>query len=157
MEFISQSALETEEFAENFAKNILRMPRKSPRIFLFFGDLGSGKTTFLRGFARGLGISDRISSPTFSLLHLSELPKNVGFSHFAHFDLYRADENSALGFFEFTEYCADKKTICAVEWAEKLPPDFFPEGAQKITFEKRSETERKITISEARPREVVEM
>jgi len=148
MEFLSKNASETEAFAEEFAQRILKNHKKSPRIFLFSGDLGAGKTTFLRGFARGLGISDRVSSPSFALLYLYEIPKNELFSRFAHFDLYRADDSSALGFSEVSEYFNDNDTICAVEWSEKLPADFLPNDAQKIVFEKHSENIRKIIVCE---------
>jgi len=146
MEFYSKSPADTENFAENFAKKILT-DQKMPHIFLFFGDLGAGKTTFLRGFARGLGISERISSPTFSLFYLFEMPKNPRFEKFAHFDLYRADENSALGFLEISEILADKKIISAVEWAEKLPKKIFQKGDfAEIFLENLSEKSRKIKI-----------
>tara|TARA_B100001250_G_scaffold253703_1_gene218249 strand:- start:612 stop:1037 length:426 start_codon:yes stop_codon:yes gene_type:complete len=105
------------------------------------GNLGSGKTTFCKGFASGLGFSDEILSPTYSILNEYKLNgKNL-----YHFDLYRL--KSVNEFLEIggIEYLNDKKSISLIEW-----PDIIKEMVSKniieIEFEYLSEKERKITI-----------
>ena len=105
------------------------------------GNLGSGKTTFCKGFASGLGFSDEILSPTYSILNEYKLNgKNL-----YHFDLYRL--KSVNEFLEIggIEYLNDKKSISLIEW-----PDIIKEIVSKniieIEFEYLSEKERKITI-----------
>ncbi len=157
MEFFSKSTEETEKIAHAFAQNFLKNTPDIPSVLLFFGDLGAGKTSFLREFARSVGVVDRVSSPSFTLLHYSEILGNDGFSSFAHFDLYRTDEQSALGFSEVLEYFSDPKILCAVEWSEKLSPHFLPPKFFRLVFEKISENERKITIWEESGEEGREM
>lgn len=85
-------------------------------VLLLHGDLGAGKTTLTQGIARGLDIDDRITSPTFSLLHEYE-----GRLPLFHFDLYRLDASdfSQLGFEEIWE---DGQGVVVIEWPERLGP-----------------------------------
>ncbi len=116
--FVSHSAEETMQYGEKLAKQL-----KKGSILCLCGDLGAGKTTLIKGIAKGLGnCSEReVTSPTFSYLHIYE-----GKIPLYHFDLYRLKNGvdfCALGFDEFLE----KEGICCIEWAEKieslLPPD----------------------------------
>lgn len=83
-------------------------------VLLLHGDLGAGKTTLTQGLAQGLGIADRITSPTFALLHEYE-----GRLLLYHFDLYRLDapDLSQLGFAEIWE---DARGVVVIEWPERL-------------------------------------
>ena len=89
---ITNSAAETEKFAQELAGKL-----KGNDVLAFFGGLGMGKTTFVRGLARGLGSSDEVSSPTFALVHeYRSTPKLY------HFDMYRVasfDDLYSTGFF----------------------------------------------------------
>jgi len=105
------------------------------------GDLGCGKTQFVRGVASGLGIDDSvpITSPTFTLLN--EYPGRV---RLYHFDLYRlrgGDDIAELGFDEYFH----GNGVCLVEWAERLGSD-LPDERLDIMFEYAGETERRIDI-----------
>ena len=82
-----------------------------------YGQLGSGKTTFCQGFAKGLGIGGRLLSPTFIIVRRYELPNNQNFLY--HIDLYRVNgkDLSNLG---LEEIFADSSALVLVEWAEKL-------------------------------------
>ena len=105
------------------------------------GNLGSGKTTFCKGFASGLGFSDEILSPTYSILNEYKLNgKNL-----YHFDLYRL--KSVNEFLEIggIEYLNDKKSISLIEWPNIIK-EIVSKNMIEIEFEYLSEKERKITI-----------
>ena len=108
---ISNSVLETERIASEYAAGL-----KAGDVLFFRGDLGAGKTAFVRGLAAGLGIPpETVSSPTFTFVKEyvgGRLP-------LAHFDMYRvgsADELYSIGFFDYLETDA----VIAVEWSENI-------------------------------------
>ncbi|MGQ3889888.1 tRNA (adenosine(37)-N6)-threonylcarbamoyltransferase complex ATPase subunit type 1 TsaE [Legionella sp. CNM-1927-20] len=88
----------------------------APLICTFKGDMGSGKTTFIRAMLRELGITSAIKSPTFSLVE-SYTCQDLQIHHF---DLYRIVEESELDYIGFNEYFGEN-TICCIEWPEKAP------------------------------------
>jgi len=101
--------------------------------------LGSGKTTFVQGLAKGLGIEKKIISPTFILMRT--------YGNLYHVDLYRLEGNVAeeaknLG---LTDIWGKKDNIVVIEWAEKIK-EIIPKKAKWIKFENIGEDERKITI-----------
>jgi tRNA threonylcarbamoyladenosine biosynthesis protein TsaE len=129
-EFISHSPQDTEKFAADFAKQL-----NGGDIVAFYGDLGAGKTCFVRGLAAGLGIDPyEVCSPTFALV-------NVYDKKLAHFDMYRissADEIESTGFYDFDNI------IRAVEWPENIT-ECIPKNAIKVTIT-ASETEENLRI-----------
>ena len=137
MEIITTSANETISFAENFAKQI-----SSPKIIVLSGDLGAGKTTFSKGFAKGLNIGEIITSPTFALLNEYE-----GKEKLYHFDMYRLESKEEAIELGFDEYFNKNDGIILVEWAENVEGLFAP-PLTKISIKKLSEDKRKITIEE---------
>ncbi len=140
----------------NSAKNKEQSTKKAVVVALS-GDLGSGKTTFLQGFAKSLGINQRILSPTFILMRQYDIKLKAKSSLragpeaklkvFYHIDLYRL-ENSVekelvnLGFNEIT---SDPSNIIAIEWAEKAE-DVYSKDTIWIKFESKGENMRKISI-----------
>ncbi len=133
MELITESAGETKRFGQKIADSL-----KKGGVIALSGDLGSGKTTFVQGVAKGLGVSNRIISPTFILLRK--------YGNFYHVDLYRLEENIEkevrnLGVFDIWK---DPKNIVVIEWAEKIK-DMVPKGAKWIKFENLGRSRRKIT------------
>lgn len=134
---ITSSANETMEFAKNFAKTI-----KAPKIIVLSGDLGAGKTTFTKGFAEGLGISEIITSPTFTLLN-----EYTGNERMYHFDMYRLSSKEEAYELGFEDYFKKNDGIVLVEWAENVEGLFSPPYT-KITIEKISDNEREIKIEE---------
>lgn len=137
-EIKTSSVLETEAFAEEFAKEL-----KPGDVLAFFGEMGAGKTAFTRGLAKGLGIKARVSSPTFAIVN-----DYGGNPPLAHFDMYRIeswDDLYSTGFFDYL----DQGYISAVEWSENIE-NALPENAIRITIEKgESENDRVIKIEEA--------
>lgn len=110
--FITNSAEETKDLARKFAKEV-----NPGDILVFFGNLGSGKTTFIQGLANGLGIERRIISPTFIIVRHYRLEKKN--SSFYHIDLYRTGEkNDLIGL--GLDQILTENNIVAIEWGEKL-------------------------------------
>jgi tRNA threonylcarbamoyladenosine biosynthesis protein TsaE len=115
-EFVSNSPAATEAFAAQWAQTL--MPDTA---ILLYGDLGAGKTTFIRGLARGLGITEPVRSPTFTLTHeytIQQPPALRGLPFF-HIDLYRIEtavQLHTLGLDEVFE----RGGVAAIEWAERL-------------------------------------
>jgi tRNA threonylcarbamoyladenosine biosynthesis protein TsaE len=137
MQKITNSSEETKKLASNFAKKL-----KGGEIIALFGDLGSGKTTFVQGLAKGLGVKERITSPTFVILNLHKAKKGL---ELAHFDLYRLNNEADLEGIGATDYLGKKNIISVIEWAEKAKK-ILPAGTIWITFEHIDENKRKITF-----------
>lgn len=117
------SDAETQEIGRNFSKEL-----KSGDIVLLYGDLGYGKTTFVKGIAKGLGISSRIISPTFTIIRIH--------SNMHHIDLYRIENENQLTEIGMKEILSDESSIKLIEWPEKLKelPQHYIEV--KITLNK---------------------
>ncbi len=107
-----------------------------PAVYLLHGDLGAGKTHFAQGFARGLGITQQVTSPSFALLNRYDVP-DADFELF-HFDAYRLEdpyfEWEALGFDELVE----GDGLCLIEWAERVA-GILPATAYDLTIRKDPE------------------
>ena len=136
-EYLSRSEGETEELGARLAKNL-----PSGTVVAMYGDLGAGKTAFVRGMARGMGLSCRVSSPTFTIVN-----EYLGERELIHFDMYRlsgADELFDIGWEDYL----NRGAVCAVEWSEKVEDAFFGDEV-RVTIEKLSDSGRKITIEGA--------
>ena len=108
-------------------------------ILAYKGDLGAGKTAFTRGLARGLGCTDLVTSPTYTIVneYLSgRLP-------LFHFDMYRLASSEDLWDIGWEDYL-DRNGVCAVEWSENVEDAL--EGAVSVTIEKLGEEARRITL-----------
>jgi len=117
---ITKSFEETQEIGQNFAREILAAkPQKSATVLALQGDLGAGKTTFLQGFAKGLGIEEVVNSPTFIVMKRFKI-YDLRFKNFYHFDLYRLENEKDADFLNFQEIMKDPKNIIAIEWPEKI-------------------------------------
>ena len=144
MEVITKSAEETKSLGEEHGIGLIE--GKKSVLLALSGDLGSGKTTFLQGFAKGLGIKRRVVSPTFILMRRYDTARNRTFYHI---DLYRLDEsaNEELANLGFDEIMGDSTSIVAIEWAEKVK-EVLPEETVWIDFEYVGKTKRKIRINQ---------
>ena len=131
--FISNSAAETIAAGARVAA-----AAKAGDVFGLVGDLGAGKTQFVKGFVQAIGSTAEVTSPTFTLIH--EYPG--GRCPVYHFDLYRLDSADAVVRLGFDEY-VDGDGICIIEWADRFP-QLLPPEAQMISIVTRSETERAI-------------
>ena len=137
MEKITNNRDETLDFAEKLAKQLV-----APKIIVLSGDLGAGKTTFSKGFAKRLGISETITSPTFTLLNEYSGDKNL-----YHFDMYRLSSKEEAYELGFENYFENNDGIILVEWAENVKGLFTPPSL-KVLIEKIDENKRKFTLEE---------
>ncbi len=136
MTIISKSEAETEAAGERFARTL---PQGA--VVALYGDLGAGKTAFVRGMARGMGIDARVSSPTFTIVN-----EYLGTRDLYHFDMYRLGSSEELFDIGWEDYLS-RGGVCAVEWSENVEDAF--EGDQIcVRIEKTGDGERVITIGE---------
>jgi tRNA threonylcarbamoyladenosine biosynthesis protein TsaE len=135
--FISHSPAETEGWGERLA----RQARPGWLIGLV-GDLGAGKTQFAKGFARGLGITEPVLSPTYALLHIY----SSGRWPLYHIDLYRLQNAAQVVQAGLDEYFSTSG-ITLVEWWDRWDAP-APAGLCQFQFESISETERRITYDD---------
>ena len=134
MQFITNSPAETESIGAALGKII-----ESGTVIAYRGDLGAGKTAFTRGLAKGLGCTEIVTSPTYTIVNEylgGRLP-------LFHFDMYRLRSSDDLFDIGWEDYL-DRGGVCAVEWSENV--DDAMEDAVYITIEKLGEDSRKITI-----------
>ena len=110
-------------------------------VVALYGDLGAGKTAFVRGLARGLGVREAVSSPTFTIVN--EYPGQVPLFHF---DMYRLRDEQELFDIGWEDYL-DRGGICALEWSERVEKAIGPE-AVRVTLRRVDDTHREIIISQ---------
>ena len=134
MIFETTSPGETEGIGRRLAEKLL-----PGTVIAFRGDLGAGKTAFTRGLARGLGSTDRVTSPTYTIVNEYLGGKMPLF----HFDMYRLGSSDELFDIGWEDYL-ERGGVCAVEWSENVSDAM--DGALVITIEKTGEESRKITM-----------
>lgn len=145
MEIITKSAQQTQKLGEEFANNLVKISENKPEgiVIALFGDLGSGKTTFTQGLAKGLGIKDRVISPTFILTRQYRLEKTGG--NLYHLDLYRIGSDKEAFNLGFQDDWKTKGNIFVIEWPEKIK-EILPKDKIEIYFEHINKNERQIKI-----------
>ncbi len=134
---ITKSEKETKNLAAKLAKEL------KGRIIALSGELGAGKTTFVQGFAKGLGIKEKIISPTYILIRQHQIPNST--KNLFHIDLYRLEEKSDILSLGLEEIFSDSNNIVVIEWAEKL--ETLPKNAFKIKIHKIAKDKRRIEIN----------
>ena len=137
--FHSKSESETEAVGAAFARDL-----PGGTVVAMYGELGAGKTAFVRGMARGMGLDCRVSSPTFTIVN-----EYLGDRELIHFDMYRLSSADELFDIGWEDYLA-RGAVCAVEWSEKVSDAFFGDEIP-VRIEKCGEGERIITIGEKTP------
>ena len=134
MQFLTTTPEQTEALGERLAAAL-----HGGEIIAYRGELGAGKTAFTRGLARGLGISMRVTSPTYTIVN----EYTGGRLPLFHFDMYRlrdADDLFDIGWEDYLE----RGGVCAVEWSENVAEAMT--GAITVTIEKTADDARRITI-----------
>jgi tRNA threonylcarbamoyladenosine biosynthesis protein TsaE len=184
--YITKSFQETQKLGQNFAR-LLSSPRKrgsraeaqnldsrlhgndgrdGATVLALQGNLGGGKTTFLQGFAHGLGIKEKITSPTYVILKHFRLPSlrakrsnlkvqiasspeaprnDDSFTDFYHIDCYRINKPEEILELGFEEIISDPKNIVAIEWPEKIK-ELLPKDTIEIEFKFVDEKTREINF-----------
>ncbi|MEK7464361.1 MAG: tRNA (adenosine(37)-N6)-threonylcarbamoyltransferase complex ATPase subunit type 1 TsaE [Patescibacteria group bacterium] len=144
----SDSDKTTQKIGERLARTTSRIGRQNNHALVFGlkGGLGAGKTTFIKGFVRGLGYKKRVTSPTFLIFKRLEL-KNKKFKNVFHVDAYRVRKPSDLNILGFKRIVDDPKNIVLVEWANKIKGR-LPENMIWVRFDYgKNENERKIIMN----------
>ena len=133
MKYTSHSTEYTEMLGSVFAKSL-----SSGDVIAFTGDLGAGKTAFIRGMAKGLGLNDRVTSPTYTIVNEYSGPVPL-----FHFDLYRLSGSDDLFDIGWEDYIS-RGGICAVEWSERASEELT--GCIRVNISRISDNERLIEI-----------
>lgn len=119
------------------AKKLLEIDN---RVVLFYGDMGAGKTTFIKAICQVLGVTDTVSSPTFSIVNEYESPHGPVY----HFDFYRLKNETEALDLGYEEYLYSGN-YCFIEWPEKIP-HLLPDHALKLRLTITGDQERIIEI-----------
>ena len=136
MEFLTHSREETEALGARLARALA-----GGRVVAFTGDLGAGKTAFVSGMARELGVEERVTSPTFTIVNEYEGGRLPLF----HFDMYRLDSADELFHIGWEDYLA-RGGVCAVEWSENVAGAIEPDAVRVSIVRGDRDDDRRITI-----------
>ena len=136
-EFITSSYCETEKLGEKLAASL-----KDGGFVAFYGDLGAGKTAFIRGMGKVLCPDAKVCSPTYAIINEY---KHLGRTVMCHVDAYRISDDDDLYSTGFYDCCDYPKCVMAVEWSENIP-FALPSGAVKVSIFKTGEESRRIVI-----------
>ena len=133
--FISNSPAETQAIGRRLAEDV-----GAGSALALTGDLGSGKTVFVKGLVVGLGSSTDVTSPTFTILHEYRRGRVTVY----HFDVFRLEDRQSFARLGVDDYFFGDG-VSVIEWADRFP-EFIPEQARWILFEIKSQNQRAITI-----------
>ncbi len=143
--FITKNSIQTQKIAAKLSRGILKLKQDKKAIVIgLIGELGSGKTTFTQGFAKGLGLKENITSPTFVLEKVYKLAEKH--RHFIHIDAYRLKNSKDLINLGFKNLIRDPKNIILIEWADRIK-SILPKNCLRIKFKHKDKNKRKIWIS----------
>src|SRR3989344_5175667 len=134
IEFLTKNAKETMGLGEESAQKVLET-RSGERaaVLGLIGNLGGGKTTFLHGFAKGLGIKEKVNSPTFIIMRRYKM-QDARYKNFYHLDCYRLNKPREILDLGWKEIIENPKNIVAVEWAGKMKK-IMPQETIWLNFE----------------------
>ena len=147
---VSNSLTATQKIASDLAKKIRQLADSKPPDKSFVigleGELGAGKTTFVKDLAKALGIKEKITSPTFVIMKRYEL-RDMDYKFLYHIDAYRLKDEKELIKLGIKEIFSDSQDIVLIEWADRVKK-ILPKGYISIHMDHVSERERKINIKE---------
>ncbi len=137
---VTYSAEETMEFGQQFTQKL-----KGGEMIGLIGELGTGKTTFIKGLAEGLRVDETITSPTFVIL--KTYPGRIGGKkiEFVHIDAYRIESLDDIESLGVEDYLGRNDIIVAVEWAEKIKK-ILPKDTIYVQFKHKSKNQREIIL-----------
>lgn len=140
-DIITKNRKQTIEFAKKFAKSL-----KGGEVIALYGDLGSGKTTFVSGLVNYFIKGKRVLSPTFIIVR-HYYPENTKISQIVHADLYRLKNSAEIEDLGLSEYFNNPKVVILIEWAERMN-NLLPAGRINILFKQTGADSRKITYGQ---------
>ncbi len=137
---------ELETYAKSVLDEIALLPHEGAVVLALTGDLGAGKTAFVKAIAKRLGVEEHVTSPTFVIMKTYDTQQTMdeGFKSLTHIDAYRLESAHELEVLGWSELLADPDALIAVEWPEKVP-GAMPTSAHHFVFEHVDENTRKIT------------
>ena len=139
---ITKSEKETMTLAKKFASQL-----KGGEVIALIGELGAGKTVFIKGLAKGLGVKQTITSPTFVLMKIYEVNKKNKIKNLCHVDAYRLKDGRELIDIGLTDWLLKSKVITVIEWADRVK-EILPEKSIKIRLNYgKKENERTVKIT----------
>lgn len=146
--FLTTSSRETGLIARDLAKELSkRKSSKNSLVIGLSGELGAGKTTFIKSFIRALGVKKRVTSPTFLILRRFRLPKGGAYKNVFHIDVYRVKEGKELKEIGIEDIISNPTNIVLVEWADRVR-GILPKEMIWLKLEHtEQENERQITIN----------
>ena len=140
MKKITKNEKETFELAHDLGGKI-----KKKTVFALKGDLGTGKTVFAKGLAKGLGVKKTITSPTFVLMKIYPIEGNKHIKEFCHIDTYRLKGEKDFEAIGAEEYLNKKDVVVAIEWPDKIK-NLLPKDAKLVKLKHEKEEKRQIEI-----------
>ena len=121
-----------QEFIEGLSPRAGKTSRTSAAVVALYGDLGAGKTAFVKAAAKALGVAEVVTSPTFVLEKIYPL-EGRAFKRLIHIDAYRLENPEELAALRFEEIAADPANLVFIEWAERAQK-LLPPGAASVRF-----------------------
>lgn len=143
MEILSEDELQ--KVVHEVLTKLQTTKKKGAKVLALHGDLGAGKTAFVKALGEVLGVKETITSPTFVILKIYPLDENHDFESLAHIDAYRIETLDEMRPLRFAELLEEEKTLVCIEWAEKIAP-LLPAHTVHLTLTIKGEG-REITIS----------
>ena len=133
MPLMETREIQTLEELDDIAGDILnrKVSPNRAHVLALSGDLGAGKTAFVKRLAKQLAIHEEITSPTFVVMKSYEIPSHAQFKTLTHIDAYRIESKDEMRVLGFEALCADPSQLIAVEWPERIP-SCMPEDASPI-------------------------
>ena len=138
---VSVKLSELPAFVDEFLAN-LHASKENATVLALQGDLGAGKTTFVKALAKKLGVSETVTSPTFTIFQIYDTA-DTEWNKLIHMDAYRIDDRDELKPLRFAELLQEPETLFCIEWAEKLG-DAIPVNTIKLSFSATEDEEMRI-------------
>jgi tRNA threonylcarbamoyladenosine biosynthesis protein TsaE len=130
---VTKGEIGTRKLSARVCRELLKeRPRGAPVVGLV-GDLGAGKTAFVKGCARAMGVRGRVVSPTFLIFRSYPVPRAARFSHFYHVDAYRLRTKRELDVLGFSDIIKNPNNIIFIEWADRIER-YLPKGTVWVWF-----------------------
>lgn len=145
MEFITKNFEETQRLAHKLVEQLIKMPHSGALVLALKGDLGAGKTTFIQGLGKALGVKEKILSPTFVIMKHFNILDGEYFSNFYHLDCYRIEGAGDLEVLNFKKIIDEQKNLVVIEWAERIKKA-LPKDALWIEFNHKGNDLREIKM-----------
>ncbi len=139
-EYLAKNSKETEKIAQDLVKKLA-----GGELLALVGNLGAGKTVFVKGLAKAFGITENITSPTFVLMKIYQT-KHPTIKRLVHIDCYRLEQLGDLEEIGLADYLHDPENVVVIEWADRIAN--LPKNTININIEYINNQERRVTISD---------